>query len=142
MTIGAMLGDTVHSLFRKPATEMYPYERVHEGPEHLRGALVLLPGKCSGCGICAKDCPAEALQVITLDKKAKRFVIRYNVDRCTFCAQCVKSCNYKCLVMAHDKWELAALNKKTLTLYYGSEEDVKTVLGQLAGGSASGPAQT
>ncbi len=142
MKIGAMLGDAVRSLFRKPVTEKYPFERLHEGPERLRGALALIPGKCSGCGICAKDCPAEALEIITLDKKAKKFVIRYNIDRCTFCAQCVKSCNYKCLVMSHDKWELASLNKQALTVYYGNEEDVTTVLAQLAGRAAGAPAQT
>jgi formate hydrogenlyase subunit 6/NADH:ubiquinone oxidoreductase subunit I len=137
MRIGVMLGDVMHSLVRRPITERYPFER-HPTPERLRGALNFQPEKCSGCGICGKDCPANAIELITLDKKNKKFVIRYHVDRCTFCAQCVKSCNYKCLSMSSEQWELAALGREAFTVCYGNEVEVRSFLAQLTG---AGPRQ-
>ncbi len=139
MKIGTMLGDIATALVHRPVTEKYPYVR-RPAPERLRGALWFSPDTCTGCAICVKDCPANALELITLDKKAKKFVLRYHVDRCTFCAQCVKSCNQKCLGMSNELWELAALNKDVFVVNEGREEDVRTYLAQLAGGSTGAPA--
>ena len=91
MKLTTMWKDALSSLFKPAATQRYPFVR-REAPEHLRGQLHWDPSACTGCGLCAKDCPADALEVIVLDKKAKRFVMHYHVDRCTFCAQCVSSC--------------------------------------------------
>lgn len=127
MKLAAMWRDVSSSLFRRPATERYPFER-REAPERLRGLLQWNPEKCTGCGLCAQDCPAGALEVTVLDKQAKRFVITYHVDRCTFCAQCVHSCRHGCLAVSHDQWELAALNKEPFLIHYGDGTDVKQVL--------------
>jgi formate hydrogenlyase subunit 6/NADH:ubiquinone oxidoreductase subunit I len=127
MKIGTMLGDVVKSFFQAPVTERYPFER-REAPERLRGKLVWDSEQCTGCGLCAKDCPASAIEVIVLDKAAKRFVLLYHVDRCTFCAQCVQSCRQGCLAMSSDQWELAAFDKGAFGLYYGDAEDVEAVL--------------
>lgn len=138
MKIGAMFGDVIHSLFIRPVTERYPYER-KPAPVRLRGKLVYDPGKCAGCQLCVKDCPSEAIELIVLDKVAKRFVIRYNVDRCTFCGQCVENCRFDCLSMSSEEWELAALNKESFTLYYGREEDVSAILEKEARKRDRGP---
>jgi formate hydrogenlyase subunit 6/NADH:ubiquinone oxidoreductase subunit I len=120
-----MLGDVLRSLVHKPVTRLYPFER-HEPPERLRGQLDWDPTNCTGCGLCVKDCPAEAIEIITVNKAEKRFVMRYHLDRCLFCGQCVKSCRRKCLTQSGDHWELAALTEDPFTLYYGNEEDVET----------------
>lgn len=127
MKIGVMLGDVTNSLFRKPVTVRYPFER-SEAPERLRGQLIWNAENCTGCGLCAMDCPAQAIEVIMIDKKAKRFVIRYHVDRCTFCAQCVYSCRQGSLEMSNDIWEMASLNKEAFTIYSGDEQDIAMVL--------------
>lgn len=127
MKIGAMIGDVVQSLFKEPVTERYPFER-KPAPERLRGELIYDPAKCVGCQLCIKDCPSDALELITIDKAAKRFVLRYHVDRCTFCAQCVQNCRFACLEMSHEAWELAALKKAAFTLYYGRDEDIQAFL--------------
>jgi len=126
-TIGAMLGDVVHSLFIRPATEYYPFIRKSD-PERLRGKLIWNPEKCSGCQLCVKDCPSEALELVVLDKATKRFVMLYHADRCTYCAQCVESCRLKCLEMSNAQWELASLKKDPFANYYGREGDVQNVL--------------
>ncbi len=131
MTIGSMLGDIVSSLFKKPVTETYPFKR-YPNPARLRGKLEYDPAKCAGCQLCVKDCPADALELLVVDKVAKRFVLRYHADRCTFCAQCVESCRFKCLDMSAEDWELASVSKEPFSVYYGREEDVQAILARFA----------
>jgi formate hydrogenlyase subunit 6/NADH:ubiquinone oxidoreductase subunit I len=123
MTLGTMFGDIFRSLLRRPVTQRYPLER-QEAPLRLRGQLLWNPEGCVGCGLCSKECPANAIEVITLDKKAKRFVIEYRLDRCTFCAQCVESCRFNCLELNAGKWELAALSPEAFVFHYGEAGDI------------------
>jgi formate hydrogenlyase subunit 6/NADH:ubiquinone oxidoreductase subunit I len=127
MKFGVMWSDTFKSLFKRPVTQKYPFVRL-DAPERLRSKLHWDPSKCTGCALCSKDCPAEAIEIITIDKKAKKFVFKYQIDSCTFCAQCVESCKQACLEMANDEWELAALSRDAFTVYYGNDADVETVL--------------
>lgn len=117
MKLGSMLKDISTALVKRPITEKYPYKR-RPTPERLRGRLIWNPAACTGCGLCATDCPAQALEVLMLDKKAKRFVMTYHVDRCTFCAQCVHSCRQGCLQMASENWELAALTRQPFAVTF------------------------
>jgi formate hydrogenlyase subunit 6/NADH:ubiquinone oxidoreductase subunit I len=73
-----------------------------------------------------------ALQLIVLDKVSKKFVLRYHQDRCTYCAQCVVNCRFKCLEMDNETWELASVNKEPFTVYYGKDEDVSFLLEKIA----------
>ena len=122
-----MLVDVWRSLWQRPFTQKYPFEK-EPTPERLRGQLHFNPERCTGCCLCVKECPADAIELITLDKKAKRFVLRYDIDRCTFCAQCVQNCRFGCLEMSSAEWELAATSKEAFTVYYGEETDVSTFL--------------
>jgi Formate hydrogenlyase subunit 6/NADH:ubiquinone oxidoreductase 23 kD subunit (chain I) len=131
MKIGSMFNDILTSFFSAPVTENYPFEKP-ETADRFRGKLFFDPSKCTGCNLCSKDCPAKALEIVILDRTAKRFVARYNVDRCIYCAQCVQSCKFKCLGMSKDDWELAALNKELFAVNYGKEEDIAALLERFA----------
>ena len=127
MRMGAMFGDIFRSMFKAPVTERYPFVR-RDAPIQFHGQVEWNPEKCGGCQLCVKDCPAGALELIVIDRAAKRFVMKYDVDKCIYCAQCSKSCRFGCLKLNSDKWELAALNRDTYALYYGKEENVSAAL--------------
>ncbi len=114
MKFGMMFKDVSGALFKKPFTENYPDEPA-ETPDRLRGSLVWDPDTCTGCGLCARDCPAMALEIEVIDKKAKHYLMTYHVDRCTFCGQCVESCNQGSLLMEGGEWELASLSREPFT---------------------------
>lgn len=123
MRIGAMLGEVARTLLSRPATERYPAVRRPE-PARLRGLLAWEREKCTGCNLCVMDCPARAIEIVAVDKKAKRFVFTYHADRCTFCAQCVHSCNQGALRLRNEGWELAATDRAGLSERWGLPEDV------------------
>jgi formate hydrogenlyase subunit 6/NADH:ubiquinone oxidoreductase subunit I len=127
VSLTTILRDVFGGLTHRPVTVQYPAER-QPVPAHLRGALTWNPEKCTGCGLCVKDCPSNAIELITLDKAAKQFVIRYHADRCAFCAQCVQNCRFECLGMSPEQWELAALTKAPFTVMLGNEADVDKFL--------------
>jgi formate hydrogenlyase subunit 6/NADH:ubiquinone oxidoreductase subunit I len=131
MKLGSMFGEIARSLFRKPATEKYPFERAL-APKRFRGLLRYDAEKCTGCQLCVKDCPADAIEIIAVDKPNKRFIMRYQMDRCTYCAQCVEDCRFGCIQMSNEQWELAALNKTPFLVTYGRTEDIDRFLGQFA----------
>lgn len=127
MRIGAMLGELLRHIFRKPATVNYPFEQPPV-PQRLRGILRYHPEKCTGCQLCMKDCPANAIEILTVDKPNKRFIMRFHADRCTYCSQCVFNCRFNCLEMSNEEWERAALRREPFTVMYGREGDLKEFL--------------
>jgi formate hydrogenlyase subunit 6/NADH:ubiquinone oxidoreductase subunit I len=138
MKIGAMLGDIVRSLFKSPATVAYPAQAAAT-PERLRGKLVWDASRCTGCNLCVKDCPADAIQIIILDRKAKRFVMEYDENRCIYCSQCVSSCRFDAVHMSCTEWELAQLKQENFKIYYGSDDDIREYLtGNMANAAAGG----
>jgi formate hydrogenlyase subunit 6/NADH:ubiquinone oxidoreductase subunit I len=140
MKFAMMLKDVLRSFVQSPITEKYPFVK-KPAPDRLRGKLTWNPEKCSGCCLCSKDCPSNAIELITIDKKAKRFVMRYHEDRCTYCVQCVQNCRFECLGMSSSDWEMAALTKAPFDVYYGKDDDVNAVLAKLAADKAGEPPQ-
>jgi len=131
MKIATMFSDIWQSIWQKPVTQKYPFER-QEAPDRLRGKLHWNPKDCTGCALCNKDCPANAIEIITIDKKEKRFVMKYHMDRCTYCAQCVESCRFSCIELSDKEWELAAMEKRPFTVYYGTDDDLNEFMAKFA----------
>lgn len=81
------------SLFKKPATLMYPVIP-REWQERTRGAVVINAEDCIGCGMCQRKCPTNA---ITVDRNAGTWEIQRM--QCIQCAHCTEDCPKKCLSM-------------------------------------------
>jgi formate hydrogenlyase subunit 6 len=84
----ALIKDMGSCLFKKPFTRQYPAVKV-EVPEGYRGRHVFYPDKCISCGLCERDCPANAIELIEVSGKR---MPHFYLDRCIFCYQCVESC--------------------------------------------------
>lgn len=118
-----MWRDVLRSLLRRPVTELYPAEQ-RPAPTALRGRLHYDPAKCTGCSLCVKDCPADAIQIVTIDKSNKHYAMIYHVDRCTFCGQCVDNCRFDCISMDSQSWELADTDREGFQVAYGREDEL------------------
>lgn len=123
MSFIAMLRDALKSLFHRPVTRNYPTTRTNP-PPRLRGTLHWNPDACTGCSLCVRDCPANAIELTTVDRANKVFEMRYDASRCIFCAQCVQNCRFGCLTFSPEGWELAGPDKEAFTARYGQLENV------------------
>jgi len=113
---------TFKTLFRPRITLRYPEEK-KVMYERWRGCPYLVAGEdgrelCVGCGICAKGCPAQAIQVRAGKREDNtRYPATFELDlgRCIFCGFCAQSCPKGAIKMGHD-YELATEDKKSLLL--------------------------
>ena len=74
-------------------------------PPKFRGKISLNREKCTGCQLCIKVCPTQAIEFIPEEKKVKIFV-----TRCCFCAQCSDICPTGVLSMT-DEFLLSSYDK-------------------------------
>lgn len=79
--------EALRNAFRKPFTVRYPKVRPLI-PEGLRGRVEHDSERCIYCGLCAKYCPSDAIEV----EIGKRW--KYDMGRCLFCSQCEEICRY------------------------------------------------
>jgi formate hydrogenlyase subunit 6/NADH:ubiquinone oxidoreductase subunit I len=84
----ALIKDMGLCIFKKPFTREYPAVKV-EVPEGYRGRHIFYPEKCISCGLCERDCPANAIELIEVSGKR---MPHFYLDRCIFCYQCAESC--------------------------------------------------
>ncbi|MDD2189604.1 MAG: 4Fe-4S dicluster domain-containing protein [Eubacteriales bacterium] len=109
----------MRSLFKKPATLMYPVIQ-REWQERTRGHIENEIDECIFCGICQKKCPANAL---TVDKISKSWTIARM--QCIQCSCCIEVCPKKCL--KNMNIYTSPSTEKVVDRYVGSPQESKPV---------------
>jgi len=119
---GKMIDFVLRSLFKKPATVNYPFEKM-EMPKSFRGKLSFDAEKCIGCMLCMKDCPADAIKIIKVGEK--KFEAEIDLGKCVYCAQCVDSCPRKALQITPE-FELAQIDRNKLKVVFHAPSRAKS----------------
>ena len=105
-----LLKRTAKEIISKPATTKYPFVKPPL-PDDFRGEPIFDQELCIGCGLCNKECPSRAIEMVEVDGKRKPGV---HLDKCIFCYRCVDICPKKAIKQS-DKYELATTDKSSLT---------------------------
>ena len=92
----AMIKDMGSCLFKTPFTREYPAVKV-EVPEGYRGRHILNPEKCISCGLCERDCPAQAIELVEVSGKR---MPKFYLDRCVFCYLCSEGCPREAITLS------------------------------------------
>jgi len=96
-------------IFKKPFTREYPAVKV-EVPEGYRGRHIFYPEKCISCGLCERDCPAKAIELVEVSGKR---MPKFFLDRCIFCYQCAESCPREAIKFSTN-FEMSTTEKEEL----------------------------
>jgi NADH-quinone oxidoreductase subunit I len=95
----------------KPATANYPFVKP-ELFENCRGEPIFDSALCIGCGLCSRECPSKAIEMIEVEGKKRPEI---HLDKCIFCCHCVEVCP-KQAIKNSGLYELATTDKSTLAI--------------------------
>ena len=112
------LAITIKHFFRKKPTIQYPEQKRYLGPV-FRGQHILKKDtegreRCTACGLCAVACPAEAISMVSAERKKgeehlyreEKYAAVYEINmlRCIFCGLCEEACPKEAIYLQHDKY--------------------------------------
>jgi formate hydrogenlyase subunit 6/NADH:ubiquinone oxidoreductase subunit I len=109
--LSPMIKEVLLQIFTKPATSKYPLVKASV-PEDFRGKQVFDINLCVGCGLCSRDCPAKAIEMVAVDEIRRPL---FHLDLCIFCYQCAEGCPRNA-IKSSMFFELASTNKSDLVI--------------------------
>jgi formate hydrogenlyase subunit 6/NADH:ubiquinone oxidoreductase subunit I len=109
--LSPILREVLSHVFKRPATQRYP-EVKPKVPAGFRGRQIFDINLCISCGLCARDCPAKAIEMVDVEGKMRPL---FHLDRCIFCYQCAESCPRNA-IKSSEIFELASTNKSDLVV--------------------------
>ena len=78
--------------------------------------LVLDNEKCTGCGLCAIDCPTKALMINQSSEK-DTYQLLFRQEACNACGVCEKSCPENCLQLVEKEPEQSKTVKEAIVIF-------------------------
>jgi formate hydrogenlyase subunit 6/NADH:ubiquinone oxidoreductase subunit I len=109
LRIPSLAKKALGQIFSKPATEKYPFAKPKLA-DNFRGQPDFDFSLCIGCGLCGRDCPAKAIEMVSVEDKKRP---QLNLSKCVFCYQCAETCPKKAIKTSCN-YELATTDKSTL----------------------------
>jgi formate hydrogenlyase subunit 6/NADH:ubiquinone oxidoreductase subunit I len=106
-----MARESFSHLFKKAATSKYPFVKCIPA-EGFRGRQIYDIDLCISCGLCSRDCPAKAIEMVDVEGKKRPLFL---LDRCIFCYQCAESCPRNA-IKSSEFFELATTVKSDLVV--------------------------
>ncbi len=88
------------------------------------GMLCIDKEKCTGCALCAIDCPTKAL-VIHPNREKDSYQLLFRQEACDACGVCEKSCPEHCLQFINRGLEKDETEKKTKVIF---EDNLSTCI--------------
>ncbi len=101
----------VSNIFNKPATNEYPFVKP-KVPDDFRGQPIFDTNLCIGCGLCSRNCPAKAIEMV--DVNGKKYP-QFDLGKCIFCYKCAEDCPKKA-IQNSTNFELASTDKSSLIM--------------------------
>ena len=115
--LGTMIESVLGSLFKKPATIRYPFEKFNM-PKDFRGQPKFRSELCTGCRLCIRDCPSQAITLTKIGEK--KFEASIDLGKCVYCAQCAETCPRKVIDITTD-FELTQLERGMLKVVFHAD---------------------
>ena len=104
-----MAKKVAEQILAKSETPKYPFKKPKLADD-FRGQPIFDFDQCIGCGLCSRDCPAKAIEMVEVDGKKHP---QLNLSKCVFCYQCAETCPKKAIKNSAI-YELATTDKSTL----------------------------
>ncbi len=81
-----------------------------------RGMVYIEKEKCTGCTLCATDCPTKALSIGPNSERGS-YQLLFRQEACDACGVCERSCPEHCLRLVHEESEKDETGKETKVIF-------------------------